>query len=369
MMRTFFESLLLISLSILVSIVSLAQENKYVAQKIPLRKEFQDFLNSKQRVFLNLDRCKLEILQPKSIIGKEFNEIDIDPLFLLNPVDCLQWRDSLLITDQDQNCIFVADKYGKLIRRVGVKGKGPGDFDMPTFIKKNSKYLFVIELGNRRVQIMNHNFKYIKSVLYPMASGNICVGERYFTITTGLSLSDYAYCVYQADRPFNKVREILPQALPREKGWRGNNYYHISSNQEVMIIGTKLLPFLFIFDHEGNHLSTIEFTGVKASHVEDNLKIEFDEKVITYKSSFSNGSLVFSNGDILLNVQPDIFHLKREGKDYQKYSIKCCYRLEKPTRQQKIKNEVFKYAYILIQLEHDIFYTIQDDKIIQYQLR
>lgn len=88
---------------------------------------------------------------------------------------CAASGETVYVTDSRQDMIFQFDKNGKLLKRIGRHGQGPGEFSNVKNICVNKKgNLVVYDSGNRRVQILDEQgrclrtFKYFRSY-YDMA--------------------------------------------------------------------------------------------------------------------------------------------------------------------------------------------------------
>jgi DNA-binding beta-propeller fold protein YncE/ABC-type Fe3+ transport system permease subunit len=70
---------------------------------------------------------------------------------------------NLWVPDTHYHRIIVFDRHGKEVRRFGVEGSGPGEFDLPTDIAFDSKgRVFVSEYGvNNRIQIFDQQANYL----------------------------------------------------------------------------------------------------------------------------------------------------------------------------------------------------------------
>lgn len=86
-----------------------------------------------------------------------------EKLGLLHPTS-LHWiKDSLYITDTDNERIVISDKDGKLIRTVGETGNGPLQFIKPTGITKDARgNIYVVDAGNNRVQVLDNKDNFLK---------------------------------------------------------------------------------------------------------------------------------------------------------------------------------------------------------------
>lgn len=83
------------------------------------------------------------------------------------------------LTDWQQNAIWICDPDGKLIRRIGREGSGPGELQMPGGGTAFEDHVIVLDKGNNRVMVFGIDGSYVNSFRFdfPMASG-ILVSKR-----------------------------------------------------------------------------------------------------------------------------------------------------------------------------------------------
>ena len=82
----------------------------------------------------------------------------------------------MYVCDARRNMVVVTDGRGHLINRIGKRGGGdqPGDFHMPTQAVVAGEELFVLDIGNRRIQVFDvagHFRRMIKAVITDPRAG------------------------------------------------------------------------------------------------------------------------------------------------------------------------------------------------------
>ncbi len=92
-----------------------------------------------------------------SVVPDEKNE---DVFFLVNPICLAEANGSILISDQAQSQIYQLNLDGHLIRTIGRRGQGPGEFGNQSTIASNGKHIFVEDQGNRKVQVLSMEGKF-----------------------------------------------------------------------------------------------------------------------------------------------------------------------------------------------------------------
>lgn len=101
------------------------------------------------------------IIEPVLKVGGEDNdELIIGRVgsFIINDAGNIVYTE-----DSDHKVCEISQK-GKLIREVGQKGKGPGDFGFPSFIDEYGSGYLIWENMNKRFQIIDKYFNFVKFV-------------------------------------------------------------------------------------------------------------------------------------------------------------------------------------------------------------
>ena len=88
-----------------------------------------------------------------------------------------------LMADEQQHTIWIADRDGKLIRRIGQEGSGPGDLMNPSGTAVMNGRIFVLDAGNARISVFSeeggilHDFR-----IDGQAGGIVSDGNRYVAL-------------------------------------------------------------------------------------------------------------------------------------------------------------------------------------------
>lgn len=88
-----------------------------------------------------------------------------------------------LMADEQQHTIWIADRDGKLIRRIGQEGSGPGDLMNPSGTAVMNDRIFVLDAGNARISVFSkeggilHDFR-----IDGQAGGIVSDGNRYVAL-------------------------------------------------------------------------------------------------------------------------------------------------------------------------------------------
>jgi hypothetical protein len=102
---------------------------------------------------------KKEILKPVMAFPSES-----DSTLLIFPTGLqIDEQDYIYVIDQNMNAIIKYSLEGKVVREIGRRGQGPGEFGMPHEFVYDKNKIFVVDQGNRRVQILNSSGEYLSS--------------------------------------------------------------------------------------------------------------------------------------------------------------------------------------------------------------
>jgi hypothetical protein len=82
-------------------------------------------------------------------------------------MDIEYFNESLIVSATSLNKIIVTDLEGNIIREIGETGSEPGQFIQPEaiYISENNE-IFIGDNGNKRIQVFDIDFKYIREISY-----------------------------------------------------------------------------------------------------------------------------------------------------------------------------------------------------------
>jgi len=177
-----------------------------------------------------------------------------------------QWEgeDYIYIIDQNQSAIIKYSANGKFIKQIGRQGEGPGEFEMPHEFFYDNKMLFIVDQGNRRVQILDSEGNYLSSFkLFRLIKNivhfeNTIIGQQQFRPH---ELQDFSLIT-----KYNHEGEILGSfGEPINKTIGISKLPPIASKVMLKIYGNKIYvlywyyPFLQVYSFKGELLKTYNF--------------------------------------------------------------------------------------------------------------
>ena len=120
--------------------------------------------------------------------------------------------DSLYIADGQAEAIWAVSLDGKLRRRIGGKGEGPGEFSFLKDIDYNGRYVFAHDGGNYRVQALTDKFEYAESFQLPEGLPEIAVTSKDLFVPCRGGM-EWLICIRDASPPFDLRQNGLLRSL------------------------------------------------------------------------------------------------------------------------------------------------------------
>ncbi|MDZ7392440.1 MAG: 6-bladed beta-propeller [candidate division KSB1 bacterium] len=313
-----------LGLAILVGCCSREEARPSVAE---YAKRLKPLLEAAPKSVIDLDGVEPEVIYPDLVIPRDTTQKE-GGLFLAQPSGILVLRDSIYITDAKDHCIKVADMEGNLIRTIGRRGQGPGEFNQPWEIVANDSFVFVYDVGNSRVQIFAHDFRYVASLpaLYMLLPpvGGLAAGNRNLLVH-GFVTDSMLVRVYRAQRPFSLCYAFLPLVVPYRRQPRVMNSVALASTPDGRFcVGFVCLPYALVFDSTGTQVATLEFRGRAVKRLDEPVSAKRLAGVppgagrrrfmgsIRIEGNWGVRTLVISGPDVA-----DLLFLQRHGESYR----------------------------------------------------
>jgi len=123
-----------------------------------------------------------------------FPEVDSD-LYLAQPRALEIYNGNIYITDRNKSLVHKFSVDGSLYSAIGGEGRGPGEFIAPTDLVIVNDTLFVLDRGNRRIQLLTDEGSYLHSFHHM---------EGILTFTKHRN----TYYVFREHLPFHDITEI-----------------------------------------------------------------------------------------------------------------------------------------------------------------
>ncbi len=109
-------------------------------------------------------------------------------------------EENIVVSDTEEHKLVVLDKEGSRIKEIGKIGGGPLEFLQPTDIYHDEEngYVYILDNGNKRVQILSENLEYIDEIPLPdielgdiLSYLSVVADKEYVYISIGSALKEY----------------------------------------------------------------------------------------------------------------------------------------------------------------------------------
>jgi hypothetical protein len=153
---------------------------------------------------------------------------------------------------------------GKIIKKLARRGQGPGEFSLIKRIVVDTNRIFIADLENSNVQILNKDFSYLKSIPINGAIKDIAyLGNNQMIIHTIGSDGNILH-KYDLNAPYRPI-ESFAKVINKFDGILGNvltiNHVSITNNNGCVYALYRVLPVLRIFCKTLKQPQELHFSG------------------------------------------------------------------------------------------------------------
>ncbi len=165
---------------------------------------------------------------------------------------CSDSTGNIYISDSKARTIFKFDSSGNFLIRIGREGQGPGEFNNPRRICLLNDSLIVSDNNNRRIQILDKNGIYIKSVkLKGMAPWDIAVNDNGLIFVAPLRMQSEAPLI----DVYSQEGELLysfGEPIDLEYSWNVFNQALLATDKEgKLLVAFAHWPIIRKYSEEG----------------------------------------------------------------------------------------------------------------------
>ncbi len=172
------------------------------------------------------------------------------------PVEIKYDPESIFILDADDHDIKIFSKSGGYQAKIGRKGRGPGEFDMPSGMDLFNEKLYVADKMNRRIQVLDKKGKYINGFKTKFSPEDIVVLKSDRIVVSYLPLIEKTEA--QMIACFNQQGELLWRKFDSyDSGdriydvFRNRLDIEITKNGELVVAKKNNDRNIYFFDTEG----------------------------------------------------------------------------------------------------------------------
>ena len=287
-----------------------------------------EFVKSSSIQYMYLDNSPVKhiVLDSINIIINTYSE-ELDSKPKLSRIrDYTYFKERFYVYDNIRSSIFMVFKNGDIEGPFTSQGRGPGEHDVTTTISSNSKYIYLPDWNNARINIYNHdmilvkeisNFKGVYKTKY------IDVNDRIMLFSNPkkagfvsqapleglISISDIS-------NPADTIATILPQIIPDGYQPQIYNRPNFSLNRKNEIAASYApLPWIFLFDDKFN----LKLTLILNYSVLDEMDIP-DMDIFKPAGNEGFGGVMplrkfklMDNGDIFISIGSELIHLSYDS--------------------------------------------------------
>jgi len=204
-----------------------------------------------------IELTELEV-KPELIIGSEDESTD-DNVFFSGIAQVLEAPSGdIYVLDMDGSCVNIFDNQGKLIRKIGREGQGPGEFNRPFGIAiQPDGNLLVADSDNQRYQIFDKVGELITThkiesdfpgrILYDNEGQLI---NHKTSISFEPELEEPMFYVYNADFEQVKSIGIKDDDEMMEKYFNNLSFFDVNSQNMILAVLSAKNEFIFYKDGE-----------------------------------------------------------------------------------------------------------------------
>ncbi len=174
---------------------------------------------------------------------------------------------NVYVLDQRKSCIHRFNQVGELVMTIGKYGQGPDEFNWPNGFTVNDQRLFVIDQGNKRLQILNTEGGFLGSFkLFGSFSNMAIIRDQIYCQDYLLQdESDKAKLISIFDLQGRKTKsfgDLLNDSfgVPKLLSPVGSEIYLAHFLDKIYCL-FQYYPIIRVFDLEGNLLQTFELNA------------------------------------------------------------------------------------------------------------
>lgn len=188
-------------------------------------------------------------------------------------------QNNIYICDYKLNSILKYSKEGKFISQIGHKGQGPGEFNGQHVFCYNNGRLFVIDQGNRRIQIFDKEGQYLSSFMTPNIAEAIAHkdGKIYSYLAIGPDVGRNSALISIIDdndgKKLGQFGEYI-EFVNKRINWMGSSCLLKIYNDKLYVL-FRYYPKLNIYDLDGKIINSYNFEKVNYKKlISDNYNVK-----------------------------------------------------------------------------------------------
>lgn len=209
--------------------------------------------------FLSCQNQKIPVAYLKS----EFIIDQLDDSSYLSDVRSIFLEGYLYVTDYDRDQIIILTPEGSLIKYLGAKGKGPGEFTGASNIFIHSDTLWVYNDGKRSFEVFNFSghlqtVRLPDNLDYPSNYKFFFNENRLFlaSVSSGHSICSFDVSTFSVKQFGDLVK------FDTDKHTRIRNFRHLFGTDDYLLAVSDNMPVIEIYDYSGAKLEMFNYSEV-----------------------------------------------------------------------------------------------------------
>ena len=180
------------------------------------------------------------------------------------PGDIEVYKKNIWITDRAFANIKIYNKKGELVKILGRKGSGPGEFLSPNYIEIDKNKIFVQDMGHLKYVILDNEFNEIKRFFFLMSAQPFVVYKtklinyEYYRDEKGKEFDGVIIDISQ--RTPKIIKKLMPIKYPKSDAWNRIismiGYLDISKKRKEIYFVKQNKIKIYKFDIEGNFIKS-----------------------------------------------------------------------------------------------------------------
>jgi len=253
--------------------------------------------------------------------GRESPEWSLEEVLsigTLNDTLLFQWVG--IVVDRDQN-IYVTDTMdyslkkfdsnGKLLKKVGRRGQGPGEFSAPRYVSGYGDSIYVTDQYMPKIQVFDKELDYISSIPVSMPVSDFSVlSENEIALATSSGTEPGTIYIFDSK---GKIQNKLPYSFKQMPLMMDSVSFEFDQ-QRNLYLAYSFQDRIEKFDTEGKKLWSKKLLGIRKVKKKKIASLILPTKLI-YKDIAldKSGNLYVLGGSFSKNPSRDVYLLNPEG--------------------------------------------------------